>query len=117
MKRDRVAWLAMGTAVLAWGIGNTVWTFTVADLPDPPYPSVADIGFLAVYPPAYVALVLLLRSRVRELRSSLWLDGVISGARGRRGRNRGHLPGDPRHARRLVTRGGDDEHRLPARST
>ena len=61
-------------------IGNTVWTFTVADLPDPPYPSVADIGFLAVYPPAYVALVLLLRSRVRELRSSLWLDGVISGA-------------------------------------
>ena len=46
---------------------------------DPPYPSIADIGFLAFYPPAYVALVLLLRSRVRELRSSLWFDGVISG--------------------------------------
>src|SRR5689334_1473214 len=29
--RDRVAWAAMGAAVLAWGIGNTVWTFTVAD--------------------------------------------------------------------------------------
>ena len=77
--RDRIAWAAMGTAVAAWGIGNTIWTFTVADLTDPPYPSVADIGFLAFYPPAYVALVLLLRSRVRELRSSLWLDGVISG--------------------------------------
>ncbi len=78
-RRDRVAWISMGIAVLAWGVGDTVWTFTVADLPDPPYPSVADIGFLAVYPAAYVAIVLLLRTRVRELRSSLWLDGVISG--------------------------------------
>jgi diguanylate cyclase (GGDEF)-like protein len=76
--RDRIAWAAMGTAVLAWGIGNTIWTFTVADLADPPYPSLADVGFLAVYPPAYVGLVLLLRSRVVELRTSLWLDGVIS---------------------------------------
>ena len=49
------------------------------DLADPPFPSLADIGFLAVYPPAYVAIVLLLRSRVKDLRSSLWLDGVISG--------------------------------------
>ena len=79
VRSERLAWIAMGAAVLAWGIGNTVWTFTVADLADPPYPSIADIGFLAFYPPAYVALVLLLRSRVRELRSSLWLDGVISG--------------------------------------
>jgi diguanylate cyclase (GGDEF)-like protein len=78
-QRERVAWIAMGSAILAWGIGNTVWTFTVANLDDPPFPSLADIGFLAVYPPAYVAIVLLLRSRVQELRSSLWLDGVISG--------------------------------------
>src|SRR5262249_36475874 len=77
--RDRVAWIAMGAAVLAWGIGNTVWTFTVAGLADPPYPSAADVGFLAFYPPAYVAIVLLLRSRIVEMRSSLWLDGVISG--------------------------------------
>ena len=39
----------------------------------------ADVGFLAVYPPAYVAIVLLLRSRVDHMRSSLWLDGVIGG--------------------------------------
>src|SRR5690349_17550984 len=39
--RDRVAWAPMGTAVLAWGIGNTVWTFTVDGLADPPYPSAA----------------------------------------------------------------------------
>ena len=70
---------AMGTRRARLGDRQHVWTFTVADLADPPFPSIADIGFLAVYPPAYVAIVLLLRSRVQELRSSLWLDGVISG--------------------------------------
>jgi two-component system, cell cycle response regulator len=78
-RRDRLAWILMGVAVTAWGIGDTVWTFTVATDPNPPFPSIADIGFLAVYPPAYAAIVLLLRSRTGTLRGSLWLDGVIGG--------------------------------------
>jgi diguanylate cyclase (GGDEF)-like protein len=78
-RRDRLAWILMGTAVSAWGIGDTIWTFTVANDLNPPYPSIADIGFLAVYPPAYAAIVLLLRSRAGTLRGSLWLDGVIGG--------------------------------------
>ena len=96
-RRDRVAWIAMGAAVLAWGVGNTVWTFTVANLADPPFPSFADIGFLAVYPPAYVAdRAAAPLARAGSLRSSLWLDGVISGlAVGAVGTRR-HLPGDPR---------------------
>jgi two-component system cell cycle response regulator len=77
--RDRLAWILMGSAVGAWGIGDTIWTFTVANDPSPPFPSIADIGFLAVYPPAYAAIVLLLRSRTGTLRGSLWLDGVIGG--------------------------------------
>jgi diguanylate cyclase (GGDEF)-like protein len=76
-RRDRWAWILIGIAVLAWGIGDTVWTFTVANQPNPPFPSYADIGFLAVYPPAYAGIVLLLRSRVRHMPTSLWLDGVI----------------------------------------
>jgi diguanylate cyclase (GGDEF)-like protein len=78
-RQERLAWSLVGAAVLAWGIGNTVWVFTVANLDDPPFPSYADIGFLAVYPPAYVAIVLLLRSRVGQLPLSLWLDGLIGG--------------------------------------
>ena len=78
-RSDRTAWILAGIAVLAWGIGDTVWTFTVADLRDPPFPSYADIGFLCVYPPAYGAIVLLLRGRVGRLHTSLWLDGVIGG--------------------------------------
>jgi two-component system cell cycle response regulator len=78
-RRERIAWILMGAAVSAWGVGDTIWTFTVANDPNPPFPSIADIGFLAVYPPAYIAIVLLLRSRAGALRSSLWLDGVIGG--------------------------------------
>jgi two-component system cell cycle response regulator len=76
---ERTAWILMGAAVGAWGVGDTIWTFTVANDPTPPFPSIADIGFLSVYPPAYVAIVLLLRSRAGKLRGSLWLDGVIGG--------------------------------------
>jgi diguanylate cyclase (GGDEF)-like protein len=78
-RHERLAWILLGTAVLAWGTGNTVWTFTVASLADPPFPSYADIGFLAVYPPAYAAIVLLTRSRAPALHGSTWLDGAIGG--------------------------------------
>jgi diguanylate cyclase (GGDEF)-like protein len=77
VRRERAAWILIGAAVLAWGIGDTVWTFTVANQPNPPFPSYADIGFLAVYPPAYAGIVLLLRSRIGHLPTSLWLDGII----------------------------------------
>lgn len=76
-KRDRTAWILMGLAVGAWGVGDTIWTFTVVDNPNAPYPSLADAFYLALYPPAYVAIFLLLRSRIGNLRGSLWLDGIM----------------------------------------
>jgi len=78
-RRDRLAWILMGAAVTAWGIGDTIWTFAIANDPNAPFPSIADIGFLAVYPLAYASILLLLRSRTGTLRGSLWLDGVIGG--------------------------------------
>lgn len=78
-RRDRLAWALMGAAVAAWGIGDTIWTFAIENDPSPPFPSIADVGFLAVYPFAYASILLLLRSRMGTLRGSLWLDGVIGG--------------------------------------
>jgi len=77
--RERAAWILIGAAVLSWGVGNTVWTFAYVGLPSPPYPSLADPFWLAVYPPVYVALLLLLHSRAGRIRPSVWLDGVIAG--------------------------------------
>jgi diguanylate cyclase (GGDEF)-like protein/putative nucleotidyltransferase with HDIG domain len=77
VRRDRLAWILMGLAVMSWGAGDTVWTVTIGDDPSPPAPSFADLGYLAVYPLAYTSIVLLLRSRMGTLRGGLWLDGVI----------------------------------------
>src|SRR5262249_48418241 len=75
--RDRWAWILVGIAVGAWAAGDVYWTYAVANDPGAPYPSFADVGYLALYPPAYVAMYLLLRSRIGKLRDSLWLDGFI----------------------------------------
>src|SRR5215471_1225609 len=53
VRRDRAAWILIGAAVIAWGIGDTIWMFTIANEPNPPSPWYSDIGFLAVYPLAY----------------------------------------------------------------
>jgi hypothetical protein len=49
-------------------------------LAEPPYPNWADASYLASYPFLYAGLVLLLlRARLRPVRTSLWLDGAVSG--------------------------------------
>src|SRR5438067_8183746 len=76
--RERAAWILIGLAVVSWGVGNTIWTFAYVGLPSPPYPSLADAFWLAVYPPVYVGVLLLLRSRGGPIRRSLWLDGGVA---------------------------------------
>jgi hypothetical protein len=76
--RDRVAWLLIGLGVVFWGVGLEYWELVLVTSAAPPYPSVSDFFWLAFYPPCYVGLALLLRSRLTEVRASLWLDGVVA---------------------------------------
>jgi diguanylate cyclase (GGDEF)-like protein len=77
VREERLPWLLMGIGLLSWLAGDLYWTFVLADMESPPYPSPADFLYLGFYPASYVALVLLLRSRVASFRRSLWLDGAI----------------------------------------
>jgi two-component system cell cycle response regulator len=78
LREERAAWLVMGAGLVAWAAGEITWTVVYAGDPAPPYPSVADVLYLAWYPASYVALLLLARSRTDSFRSSLWLDGAIA---------------------------------------
>ena len=78
-REERAAWLVMGAGLIAWAAGEVTWTTLIADDPNPPYPSVADVLYLSFYPASYTALLLLARSRTDSFRSSLWLDGAIAG--------------------------------------
>ena len=75
---ERGAWIAIGASILAWAAGEIWWTLYIDGNPNAPYPSPADIGYLAFYPLAALGLYLLVRARAKELDRRLWMDGVIA---------------------------------------
>ncbi len=76
--RERSAWLFIAASVLAWAAGEIYWTAYIEANPNAPYPSPADIGYLAFYPLAAAGLYKLLRARASELDWRLWMDGLIA---------------------------------------
>jgi two-component system, cell cycle response regulator len=80
VKAQRAAWLVMGAGVLCWSLGELYFTLFLEG-PGNAGGSVspADGLFLAMYPCMYVALTLLVGAHLRELRISIWLDGLIAG--------------------------------------
>jgi diguanylate cyclase (GGDEF)-like protein len=77
VRADRIAWSLLGLGMLLWVAGEAWYSLFLAELEEPPIPSVADALWLAFYPCCYAALVLLLHGRQEKLRLSLWLDGII----------------------------------------
>jgi two-component system, cell cycle response regulator len=77
VREERLQWLIVGVAIVSWTAADIFWTAVYADDPNAPYPSIADALWLVWYPASLVALVLLVRSRLRDARASLWLDGLI----------------------------------------
>lgn len=75
---ERGAWIAIGASILAWAAGEIWWTLYIEGNPNAPYPSPADLGYLAFYPLAALGLYLLVRARARELDRRLWMDGTIA---------------------------------------
>ena len=73
----RVAWALLAAGVACWTAGDMYWTIAFDDVPEPPFPSLADIGYLAYFPLVYAGLFLLLRGRLRASRA-VWLDGLTA---------------------------------------
>ena len=78
-QRDRGAWLLITAGLLAWTGGDFVWTIWLNNVANPPYPSIADPLYLAMYPAIYAALLLLMRSQFRHVGVAVWLDGLVVG--------------------------------------
>ena len=78
-REDRVAWTCMTVGLAAWTAGDLTWTLWLDDIANPPYPSLADVFYLTMYPAMYVAIMLLIRSRLRHAGAAQWLDGGVVG--------------------------------------
>ena len=76
VRAERSAWFFIGAALLATTCGDVLYDFWYGG--NPPYPSAADVAYLAFYPLLYVGIVLLLRRRVSTFSPSLWLDGLMA---------------------------------------
>jgi hypothetical protein len=72
----RKAWLAFGTALLLWFLGSAAWSVFYAGNPNPPYPSFADVPWLAWYPLIAVGIFYLIRVRVPQFELHRWMDGI-----------------------------------------
>jgi diguanylate cyclase (GGDEF)-like protein len=79
VRAERAAWTCMTIGLAAWATGDMLWSVHYNFVEEPPYPNWADAGYIATYPFTYAGLVLLLRSRLRPVRASMWLDGAVSG--------------------------------------
>lgn len=76
--RERGAWLLIAAAVFAWAAAEIYWTLYIEGNADAPYPSPADVGYLAFYPLAVGGLYLLVRAHADRLDPRLWMDGTIA---------------------------------------
>jgi two-component system, cell cycle response regulator len=77
-KTVRGVWLALGVGLLSKAVGDVIYSLA-GNLNAVPVPSVSDPFWLAVYPCAYLALLLLVRGRVRATLAATRLDGIICG--------------------------------------
>ncbi len=75
---ERGAWLALAAAIFSWAAAEWYWTEAIAENPSAPFPSPADVGYLAFYPLATAGVCLLIRARAHELDWRLWMDGLIA---------------------------------------
>jgi hypothetical protein len=72
----RKAWLAFGAATVVWCAGSIAWSIAYGGRADPPYPTFADILWLAWYPLMIVGIVELIRVRVKGFELHRWMDGI-----------------------------------------
>ena len=72
----RRAWMAFGMALLLWFIGSAAWSIAYSGQPDAPYPSFADVFWLAWYPLVAIGIFYLIRVRIPQFELHRWMDGI-----------------------------------------
>ena len=77
VRKERWAWGILALSMIAWAAADLYYGLVLAVQDSPPYPSIADAGWLASYPAGWVTLTLLVRSRIGRFDTGLWLDGLL----------------------------------------
>lgn len=72
-------WTFLGIGCLSWLVGQSLWDVSVISTGNPPlYPSIADIGFLGLYPFFFIGLLLIVTAECDEQPArDLVIDSLI----------------------------------------
>ncbi|MEA2190103.1 MAG: hypothetical protein QOI73_224 [Solirubrobacteraceae bacterium] len=76
---ERGPWLLLALGMLLWTTADIAFTALYGIDQTPPLPNVTDALYLGSYACFYAGVVLLLSSRLRPARRTLWLDGLVAG--------------------------------------
>jgi diguanylate cyclase (GGDEF)-like protein len=74
---QRCVWIPLAAGIAAYALGAILWAFWLERLEAPPFPSVSDPLWLALYPLSFVSAVLVLRAQIGRIGANLWLDGLV----------------------------------------
>ncbi|NTV39487.1 MAG: EAL domain-containing protein, partial [Demequinaceae bacterium] len=74
---DRAVWLSLGSAMLLSATGEAIYALEVAGLDPEPFPSIADVPYLAYYPFAIAAALVFVRRRAHGVPRAVWWDGAV----------------------------------------
>jgi diguanylate cyclase (GGDEF)-like protein len=74
--RSAWAWVLMATGQLAFVVGDIIWT-VYSVIGEDPYPSIADVSYVAGYPLIAVGLAVAIRGRISGGDRAGLLDGAI----------------------------------------
>lgn len=77
-RADRAWSWSIAAGLASYAAGDLVYSFHVARLDPVPYPSVADVAYLGLYPPVALGLMLLARREGYPVRRSVALDGLVA---------------------------------------
>jgi signal transduction histidine kinase len=75
------AWRLLGSAALAWGLGQVIWTFIELRVGNPSVPSLADVGYLTAVPLLIAGVLAFPTAPMRATaRLRTLLDGLLIAA-------------------------------------
>ena len=76
---DRHAWRLVAAALAFCALANTYWCWFIQPIVPEPFPTLTDVLWLAYYPCAFLAVLLLVRSRIHHFPLTVGLDGLLVG--------------------------------------
>ena len=77
-RTGRWGWGALACGLMLFTAGSVLWTTWVQYFTPVPYPSLADVCFLAYFFLAFIGIGLLIRETVPRTSKTVWVDGLIA---------------------------------------